>query len=240
MFRSLWTWHRCRRTPGKTRRTAFARPGLPSRMRRRGAEPAGGQVVQEGHPGIGALPGAEAEVEQDDAAVFQKGIGGQDAFFPGAPVAHRMELPIQEEVEDLQVTQIAGAPSTEVRLQGLGVPTDGALGQRAPEGLGVEAFDIPDREAADVGPGDQGAEFGGGGGQALGEVHREGFRRVPHPWRPEGERTALGLQGVGAIAGPVAGPVAAPRVGGPAQEQRELFLQAHLEHEVGDPGDEVA
>lgn len=114
------------------------------------------QVVQERHPGIGALSGTQAEAHQHRPAILQNGVGGQDPFLLGGPTPHRVELAVEEEVEDLQLAEIAGAPGVEVRLQRAGCPTSGALREATPEHLGVEPCDVAVGQAAHIGARDQG------------------------------------------------------------------------------------
>ncbi len=81
------------------------------------AQAPGRQVVQESDPGVGALQGTEAEVEQHRPPVLQEGVGGQDPLLLRCPAPGGVELGIEEEVDDLQRAQVAGPPGVELGLE---------------------------------------------------------------------------------------------------------------------------
>lgn len=198
------------------------------------------QVVQEGHPGIGALSGTQAEVYQHRPAIFQNGAGGQDPFLFGGPAPHRVELAVEEEVENLQLAKIAGAPGVEVRMQRAGRPTGGTLREATSEHLGVEPCDVTVGQAAHVGARDQGLQLRGGRRESDEELDPEHVSGRAHLQGAQGEGACLGLERVGAVAVPPAARRDALLIVASAQEEGlDLLLQADLEHQLGGAGDEL-
>ena len=63
------------------------------------------QVVEEGHPGVRALPRPEAEVQQHNLPVLAERVGGEDPLLRGARAADGVELAIQKQVAHLHVAQ---------------------------------------------------------------------------------------------------------------------------------------
>jgi hypothetical protein len=71
-------------------------------------------------------------------------------------------LPIEKQIDDSQLTQIAPTPRLEVLIELLRHATDRALAQpAATEGVGVERADVLRRQTADVHPAHQALEISG-------------------------------------------------------------------------------
>jgi hypothetical protein len=77
-------------------------------------------------------------------------VGGEDAFLHVALTADGLELAIQEQVEDLEVAEVPGAPGVELGLERLRRAAGSALRDAPPKDLRVEACDVPGGEAAHV------------------------------------------------------------------------------------------
>jgi hypothetical protein len=194
--------------------------------------------MQEGHPGVRALPRAEAEVEEHHPAVLAEGVGREDALLLRRLGARRMKLAIQEQVQDLEVAEISGAPDGELGLERGGDPARHALRHGPAEDLRVEAFHVADREPPDVGAANQGLQLGGPPGERGRQRERDGRGGLPHLRRAEVEGARLRLDRVMAVAIPVAGDRArCPFVVAPAEDGGDPILYPNLEQVLGGPPD---
>ena len=85
-------------------------------------------------------------MQQHGAAVLQQRIGREHALFLVRPLARRVILPVEKQVDDRQLAQIPPPPRIEVLIQLLRDAADRALAQAAPaERVGEEGADVPGR-----------------------------------------------------------------------------------------------
>jgi hypothetical protein len=204
-------------------------------------EPPGREVVQEGHPGIRALPGAQPQVEEHHRAVLAEGVGGEDPLLLLALGPGGVELAIEEQVHDAHLTQVPGAPRVELGLERLGRATRGAPRHAGAEHLREEPLDVAGRETADVAAADQRRKLGRHAAQLVGQLDRHGRHRVSDLRLAEVEDAGLRLQRVVAVAVPVAGDgTFRPLVVAPAKDARHDVLEPDLQEQLSGPADELA
>ncbi len=99
-------------------------------------------------------------MQQHRAPVFEQRIRREHALFLVRALARGVILPVEEQIDDRQITQVASAPRVELLIELLRHAAHRALAQptRA-EGLGIQGADVLGRQPADVHATNQGLEI---------------------------------------------------------------------------------
>ena len=117
-----------------------------------------GEVVEEGQPGIVGFAAPQGQVDEDLLPFLSDpvlkdpcGIGTKNPLLLRGTLSDGVIVPVEEEVDHLQMREISPPPLVEGRAQPSGDAAHLALGEhRLAKDLSVEVLDVPGGEAPDV------------------------------------------------------------------------------------------
>ena len=145
------------------------------------AQSTGRHVLQERQPRVEGLPGSKVQVQQHGGAVFQQRIGRQDSFLLLGSLPQSVVLPVEEQVHDLHLAEVALLPPVEVPSQPARDAADRGLAQPGlTERLGVEIPNVLGGQPADVHPAHQRLQVGTSTPDPTQQRRPERFRGSAH------------------------------------------------------------